>query len=116
MLFVTGQIAIWSGAIVDIPAGWLLCDGTLGTPDLRDRFVQGAGDSFVPDATGGANSHVHTFTSNGHSHTLSFVGPKVIDAPGAFGAGDTTTNPDTGTVDSDANIPPFHALAFIMKD
>lgn len=115
MEFITGHIAIWSGAIIDIPAAWTICDGTLGTPDLRDRFVQGAGDTHAPDDTGGANTHVHTFTSNGHFHSLSFLATKVIDAPGGFRETKTSTNPDTGTVDSKSNIPPFHALAFIMK-
>ncbi|MBA7678649.1 hypothetical protein ES703_86927 [subsurface metagenome] len=44
-------IVLWSGAIVDIPAGWALCDGNNGTPDLRDCFVIGAGSIFAPDAT-----------------------------------------------------------------
>lgn len=34
---------IWSGSVASIPAGWQLCDGTSGTPDLRSRFVYGAG-------------------------------------------------------------------------
>lgn len=41
-------IVLWSGAIVDIPAGWALCDGNNGTPDLRNAFVIGAGDLFNP--------------------------------------------------------------------
>lgn len=41
-------IVIWSGAVVDIPAGWALCDGNNGTPDLRDKLVIGAGGSLNP--------------------------------------------------------------------
>lgn len=41
-----GIIAIWSGAIGDIPAGWHLCDGTAGTQDLRDMFIVGAGGAY----------------------------------------------------------------------
>src|SRR6478609_6250644 len=37
-----GVILMWSGAIVAIPAGYALCDGTNGTPDLRKKFVYGA--------------------------------------------------------------------------
>ena len=40
-----GGIIIWSGTVAAIPANWTLCDGTAGTPDLRSRFVIGAGDS-----------------------------------------------------------------------
>lgn len=38
-----GSIIMWSGA--NVPEGWALCDGQKGTPDLRGRFVIGAGDS-----------------------------------------------------------------------
>jgi microcystin-dependent protein len=84
-LFPTGGIIFWSGSIGSIPLGWLLCDGTNGTPDLRDRFVVGAGSSYVVGATGGAGSvalaethipiHTHTVSgttrchSNDHSHS-----------------------------------------------
>ena len=30
------------GSLTDIPAGWYLCDGTNGTPDLQDRFLEGS--------------------------------------------------------------------------
>jgi hypothetical protein len=39
----TGGIIMWSGTIATIPAGWALCDGSNGTPDLRNRFIAGAG-------------------------------------------------------------------------
>lgn len=44
----TGIICLWSGAVVDIPEGWHLCDGTEDTPDLRNKFVIGAGDAYIP--------------------------------------------------------------------
>jgi hypothetical protein len=44
----TGMILIWSGTVITIPDGWHLCDGTEGTPDLRDKFIVGAGDSYDP--------------------------------------------------------------------
>jgi len=50
-----GLICLWSGAIVDIPAGWLLCDGNDDTPDLRDKFIVGAGLTYSPDETAGTN-------------------------------------------------------------
>ena len=45
--FVTGMIMMWSGTIATIPSGWLLCNGSSGTPDLRNRFIVGA---FADDA------------------------------------------------------------------
>ncbi|HWT42807.1 MAG TPA: hypothetical protein VN152_09180 [Sphingopyxis sp.] len=53
------KIMMWSGAIVDIPSGWHLCDGTGGTPDLRDRFIVGAGSTYAVSAVGGAVNHDH---------------------------------------------------------
>lgn len=50
-----GIIVLWGGAIVDIPAGWGLCDGLNGKPDLQDRFVLGAGATYSPDATAATN-------------------------------------------------------------
>ena len=88
--FPSGGIIIWSGAVNQIPTGWVLCDGNNSTPDLRDRFIVGAGTggSYSPGNTGGAasvtlsvaqmpshshstNSHSHSFSGSGsHSHVL----------------------------------------------
>lgn len=48
-------ICLWSGAVVDIPAGWALCDGNNGTPNLTDKFVIGAGSTYSPDDTATTN-------------------------------------------------------------
>jgi microcystin-dependent protein len=66
-----GGIILWSGAQAAIPTGWLLCDGTNGTPNLRDRFVVGAGTTYAVGATGGAAT-VTLATGNlpSHSHTV----------------------------------------------
>lgn len=55
-----GLIAMWHGLLANIPAGWHLCDGTAGTPDLRSSFVKGAAAGLDPGATGGATTHTHT--------------------------------------------------------
>ena len=85
----SGIIVMWSGAIDKIPTGWLLCDGTNGTPDLRNRFIVGAGTDYSVGNTGGSNnvvlttaqipSHTHTatttVTSNGaHTHSYTYYG------------------------------------------
>lgn len=64
----SGGIIIWSGASTAIPDGWLLCDGTNGTPDLRDRFVIGAGSSYSVAANGGSKTKTLT-TANLPSHS-----------------------------------------------
>ena len=79
-----GGIIIWSGSAAAIPTGWLLCNGASGTPDLRNRFVVGAGSTYAVAATGGAATvtlttgqlppHTHTFsgttnTTGAHTHS-----------------------------------------------
>lgn len=54
----SGSIIMWSGAIGSIPAGYVLCDGTNGTPNLKDSFVVGAGNSYSVGSTGGFTSAV----------------------------------------------------------
>lgn len=51
-----GAIIIWSGSIGAIPTGYIICNGQNGTPDLRDRFVVGAGNTFAVGNNGGFTS------------------------------------------------------------
>jgi len=92
-LFPSGGIILWSGSTASIPSGWVLCNGSNSTPDLRDRFVVGAGSSYGVNATGGASSvtlstsqipaHNHSASSSssttihdsGHSHSISALRP-----------------------------------------
>jgi hypothetical protein len=136
-----GGIFLWSGSIGSIPAGYVLCNGSNGTPDLRDRFIVGAGSTYAVDATGGsANaivvSHTHTATSTvtdpGHIHTQ--TGSTLGPAGGAFAFGGgsgaaatqstasqttgitvATTVATAGTSGTNANLPPYYALCYIMK-
>lgn len=89
----TGAIILWSGSTASIPSGWVLCNGSNSTPDLRDRFVVGAGSSYGVNAIGGASSitlatnqipaHNHSASSSssttihdsGHSHSISALRP-----------------------------------------
>ena len=106
-------IAWWSGAIVDIPAGWSICDGNGGRPDLRDMFLIFAGDTYNPDASGGSEDHSHTFTGDGHIHSLPPGSGLSSGAPSSrnFGSEQITGITDNGDV-----LPPYHALPLIMKD
>src|SRR3990167_3705731 len=58
-----GVIVLWSGLLANIPSGWALCDGTAGTPDLRDRFVVGAAAAADPGTLGWASSLSHSGTA-----------------------------------------------------
>lgn len=69
-VFVRGMIMLWSGAEDDVPTGWALCDGSNSTPDLRDRFVIGAGSSYMPGDIGGEAEHTLTASEMpAHTHT-----------------------------------------------
>ena len=138
----SGAIILWSGSIGSIPSGWVLCDGTNSTPDLRDRFIVGAGSTYAVNATGGsANatlpSHTHTATSTvidpGHTHpvpTLFNAGSETAVSRSSSNNGPTisydttsnvtgitiaTTNSTEGSSATNANLPPYFALAYIMK-
>jgi len=110
-----GMIMLWYGSVNSIPSGWHLCDGTVGTPDLRNRFVLAAGDTFNPGAIGGSFSHNHTFVGDGHSHDLT-SGVEITDvtAIGDF-CHHTSTNSASGTTDAKSHFPSYHALCYIMK-
>ena len=76
----SGGIIMWSGAVSAIPTGWVLCNGSNSTPDLRNRFVVGAGSTYAVNATGGADSvtlstanmpaHNHSFSASGTTSTI----------------------------------------------
>lgn len=83
-----GGIILWSGATTNVPAHWVLCDGNNGTPDLRDRFVVGAGLSYSPRATGGIATNVLNQSQlPSHTHTASAA----TDAQGAHAHGGSTS-------------------------
>jgi len=141
-LIPAGIITMWSGSVASIPSGWLLCNGSSGTPDLRNRFIVGAGSTYSVAATGGSAdaivvTHTHTATSTvtdpGHTHTTplgvfnsasSSQMPQTDDGPNAgdylipsntTGITVATTNSTEGSSGTNANLPPYYALAYIMK-
>jgi len=131
----SGGIIIWSGSSASIPTGWLLCNGSSGTPDLRNRFVVGAGSTYAVGATGGSAdaivvSHTHTVTDPGHTHTATVNAQTNVqdstsggDTRPASGTSTLTTNSNTtgisinttGSSGTNANLPPYYALCYIMK-
>ena len=123
-LFETGMIMMWYGSVASIPSGWVLCDGNSNTPDLRNRFVVGAGTggNYSPGDTGGANSvtlTVDQIPSHSHTYERTDVGIDVSDRPWPANNNDcdmTTQNTSsTGGGQSHENRPPYYALCYIMK-
>lgn len=134
-----GVITLWYGAIGSVPTGWYLCDGTNGTPDLRDKFIVGAGSTYSVAAMGGAANavvvtHTHTATSivtdPSHTHGGGYLRSDVGGISGPTSGGTNygsaipsattgvtvaTTNASAGVSGTNANLPPYYALAYIMK-
>jgi len=113
-----GTIVMWSGSVANIPQGWALCDGTNGTPDLRDRFIVGAGGGYAVGATGGEAFHTLTVAEMpAHSHSVDYAnasGPFYWDK--GVGAWQNTGNTgSTGGNQPHENRPPYYALCYIMK-
>jgi hypothetical protein len=147
-----GGIIMYKGAIADLPSGWSFCNGSNGTPDLRDKFIIGAfadsggqANTNVTGSTtkngGSANlvvpSHTHnpTVTDPGHFHNTRGTrqvqagsdnsGPFVTESSWGTGSsqyatqsvstGVNVTISTTGVSATNANLPPYYALAFIMR-
>ncbi len=109
---------LWHGSEATIPTGWHLCDGTVGTPNLVDRFVYCATGNKAPGVTGGSTAHKHAFTGDGHAHDLQ-SGEEIIDStPVGDHAHSTNVSPASGDTDNSigtAAWPPYIALCYIMK-
>ncbi len=136
-----GGIILWSGALNQVPAGWALCNGgTVSgrtTPDLRNRFVVGAGAAYNPGSTGGADSvalTVNQMPSHAHSYQDGFfienygsnAYPETFVGNNLQGSGDTDgdnryiwyrdmTTFSNGGNQAHENRPPYYALAYIMR-
>ena len=147
-----GVITLWSGGVV--PVGWHLCDGTAGTPDLRNKFVVGAGVTYPSGSSGGAATHDHSGATAGHAltaaelpthrHAMFANVTNDVEVPGGSSAAVRTSNSPgeeeykitnggataatlglTGAVGGDdphahaigpsGHLPPYYALAYIMK-
>lgn len=140
-----GGVIMWSGAVDQIPAGWALCDGVERTlsdgskitpPNLKDRFIMGAGGGYAVGASGGEATHILTVNEMPtHSHGVADPGHQHAykngsDTTSAGYAANTnngqpsqyTENATTGISINNVgggnahnNLPPYYALAFIMK-
>lgn len=136
----SGVIVIWSGSSAAIPSGWYLCNGSNSTPDLRDRFVVGVGSTYSVGNTGGSKdavlvSHTHTatVTDPGHNHSINNSTNVLRALGGQNGSnsgsnwrndtisnnsattGITVSNSTEGVSGTNANLPPYYALCYIMK-
>jgi hypothetical protein len=121
-----GVILMWSGATTAVPSGYALCDGTQGTPDLRGRFVVGAGGDYAVSAVGGSATSgfggAHTHTENQTTANLQSTSLQVAAGvdPATTAVSAVTPQGHVHTINQVGDhthscLPPYLALAFIMK-
>jgi hypothetical protein len=123
-----GGIIMWSGTVATIPSGWALCNGANGTPDLRDRFVLGAGGNYTPGTRGGNENirlTVGQLPPHSHGYNDYYFSENFQGGGGWFGSGDSDwdnrphgtdrTTASTGAGDAIDIRPQYHALAYIMR-
>jgi hypothetical protein len=121
-----GGIILWSGSAAAIPDGWALCNGSVAsgqtTPDLRDRFVVGAGSTNYPVGTMGGLASVTLTVEQMPSHTHKYFQGRFESFYGHgayhnmwvdYDNGDWTD--PTGGDQPHENRPPFYALCYIMR-
>lgn len=136
-----GSIIPWYGDKANIPDGFALCDGTKGTPDLRDRFLVGAGSTYSLGAKGGEAMHklvraelpsqsvdfvgwyISAYGSSHKIHGDSGKGTfQVLNFSGSLGTNSTyfwlkpfSLGFKLGNDQPHENRPPYYALYYIMK-
>jgi microcystin-dependent protein len=120
-----GGIIMWSGT--NVPAGWALCDGTKGTPNLSGRFVLSGPLTQVKATGGAANVTLAVANLPLHTHTMAFstVGysasynssSETTGAPynGRNSGTQWRTSDGTGSGSAFSILPPYYVLAYIMR-
>jgi hypothetical protein len=117
----SGVIVMWSGAINNIPNGWVLCDGSDGTPDLTDRFIVGAGNQYSVGDIGGEEEHqltVDEMPSHTHDEQIQGINTDNADSGSLADTPSGAVTQNTSSTGGDSaheNRPPFYALAYIQK-
>jgi len=98
-----GMIVMWNKTD-PIPRNWHECDGTLGTPDLRGKFLKQVPDNVTnPGALGGVatvtldlttlGAHIHGTITNSHNHRFDIT--------------TDSASPDTPRIQGSGSLPSF---------
>lgn len=113
-----GVIVMWSGSLASIPDGWVLCNGSGGTPDLTNRFIYGVSNGEDPGGSGGSTNHSHNVNPPNVNTQNS---PQYEDVSAGVNYSVSTNNHNHNvdipmfSSESASSLPPYYKLAFIMK-
>lgn len=121
-------IRLYAGLVADIPAGWQLADGTNGTPDMRDKFIVGAGNLYGQGTSGGTTTigvnnlpaHTHPYNDKDTTYVSNTVavqsggGTTVVQSL-TVGGGDTGRTTGNNTTTAQPYLPPYYAAAYIIN-
>lgn len=133
-----GSIIMWYKSTSLIPAGWVLCDGANGTPDLRGKFVVGVAEDADKGDPFGADTHNHTNSvaqaADNHVHDITGSLGGTVSSTGVSGGGSASGVPPehSHVVDFDvpssgththttsntafvSNLPPYVQVHYIMR-
>jgi hypothetical protein len=108
----SGHIRPWSGLRANIPSGWVECDGTNGTPDMRGYHVKGAVGGQEANVVSGADTHGHGL---GTLATLTFTGTRKGGTSGNATLTDSHLHSLTGALNTASSEPLTKTTIWIMK-
>ena len=130
-IFPKGIIVSWYGILNSVPNGWRICDGSGGTPDLRNRFVIGAGSKYNLNTTGGQETkklQVTEMPEHSHGYQDAWFAEinGQIPVPGGWGSRSGVDRDNrafqmrrmtenSGGNNSFSIMNPYYALYYIIK-
>jgi len=112
----SGAIVMWAGTLASIPAGWQLCNGANGSPDLRVKFVRGAANGAGAGAIGGTDTHTHDISA-----ILTMAETGGTPACGCSAGDNSPANSGhqhcfpSGTCITASSLPAYYSVLFIQK-
>ena len=112
-----GIIVMWSGSQSNIPSGWVLCDGNNGTPDLRNRFIVGAGSTYDVNSTGGEATHALSVAEMpSHNHSVDITHLTISSDGEHTHTAYTWANSGNGNAFCGAYVSGYHGYGTVEKN
>ena len=125
-----GTIVAYNKA--EAPAGWAICNGESGTPDLRGKFILGFNPTNNPDPVRFVNNlfdkggeervklSIDEMPSHTHTYEVPVWGGGNMGDNQPFGnnRGNNRLNTNTGSTGGNQphnNMPPYYVLVYIIK-